>query len=56
MVSLFTQSALRGSLQTAVRVQKFQACYKLTRIRLLPAVAVPLYRSNKGIHSSNTVP
>jgi hypothetical protein len=52
MVSLFTQSALRASLQTAVRVQKFQACYKLTRIHLLPAVTVPLCRKNKGIHSS----
>jgi hypothetical protein len=44
MVSLFTKTALRTSLQTAVRVQKFQACYKVTHIRLLPAVAIMLYR------------
>jgi len=46
MVSLFTQSALRASSQTAVRVQKFQACYKLTRIRLLPAVAIVPFKTN----------
>jgi hypothetical protein len=44
---LFTQSALRASLQTAVRVQKFQACHKLARIRLLPSVAVPLCPSEQ---------
>jgi len=47
MLSLFTQSALPASVQTAVRVQKFQPCYKLTLIRLLHAVAFPLYRSKQ---------
>jgi hypothetical protein len=44
MFLTLAHSALRVSLRVVARAQNFQACYEVTRIRLLPSVVVPLHQ------------